>query len=114
MKRTQMVTLPRSFFKKYEPDPQHEEWRDKVLERDGHQCRWIDPSTKERCRNKRRITAHHISERSQRPDLRYDVANGAALCWDHHDRAHHTVQGRAEAKAQGLLGGETYEKAHKR
>jgi hypothetical protein len=84
-----------------------EDWANAVLERDGYRCRW--PTGPHRGT----IVAHHINERSQRPDLIHDVDNGAALCASHHDYAHHTVEGRREATALGLLGGVTYEAAMK-
>lgn len=82
-------------------------WSNAVLERDGHRCRWPTGP------HLGRIVAHHINERSQRPDLIFDINNGAALCASHHDYAHHTVAGRREAKELGLLGGTTYEAAMK-
>lgn len=50
---------------------------------------------------------------TQRPDLKLDTKNGVAICPRHHDELHHTVAGRREARAHGLLGGETYEAAQK-
>lgn len=88
-------------------------WREAVIERDK-QCRWIHTDTKKRCRRKgNKLHAHHIHERSQRPDLRHEMSNGAALCGEHHDRLHHTVAGRQWARFLGLLGTETYEAAQK-
>lgn len=88
------------------PDPKMAAWSKEVLERDGHHCRWPECSE-----HGDHIRGHHINEKSQRPDLKYDIDNGAAMCPVHHDRLHHTVEGRTEAKRLGLLGGETYEKA---
>lgn len=80
------------------------EWRETVLERDGYRCRWVDPKTDQRCGEcGPHIQAHHINERSQRPDLALNADNGAAICPFHHDRLHHDLQGRKEARAQGLL-----------
>jgi hypothetical protein len=94
--------------------PEDTAWREAVLERDGRQCRWIDPRTKQRCRRRgKKMHAHHIRERTQRPDLRYDVDNGATICGEHHDYLHHNAQGRKEAREQHLLGGTTYELARK-
>lgn len=108
MKRTRMK-------QGYKPDAEHDAWRAAVLQRDGKQCRWIHRETKRRCRRKgEKLHAHHILERSQRPDLRYTVSNGAALCSEHHDTLHHTVTGRQWGRYLGLLGGETYEHAHRR
>lgn len=99
------------------PSPAETQWRRDILERDGHQCRWIEQNGL-RCqvRGDHRLEAHHIMERSQRPDLVLDRTNGAAICTGpgrHHDYLHHTVKGRQEAKAQGLLGGPTFELARK-
>lgn len=95
--------------------PEDTEWREAVLKRDGYQCRWIHTSTKRRCRRKgKKLHAHHIHERSQRPDLKHDVSNGAALCSEHHDVLHHTVAGRQWGRFMGLLGTETYEAARKK
>lgn len=90
------------------PDPEMAAWSRDVLERDGWRCRW--PGCPE---EGPQVVAHHINERSQRPDLRLDRANGAALCTQHHDNAHHTVAGRQKARRLGLLGGTTYERAMK-
>jgi len=109
-------TIERSPVKRYRPSAADRAWSKAVLERDGYQCRWIDPKTGERCPRRTNLTAHHINERSQRPDLRLELSNGAAICdgsGGHHDYLHHTVQGRKEARAQKLLGGETYEYARK-
>lgn len=56
------------------------------------------------------LDAHHIAMRSQRPDLKYDIYNGAAL----HRKCHAWVHKNQEkAKELGLLSTETYEKARK-
>lgn len=114
---TSRSPIKRTRMRRAKPDPLHEEWRQKVLDRDGRRCRWIISLGRQkpgqRCHQRGdSLHAHHINERSQRPDLRYAVDNGATLCDPHHDYAHHTVKGRADAKAQGLLGGETYEAAN--
>ena len=120
MRRSPMVNKGsglkrKSEMKRSRIKPEDKVWRDHVLERDGYRCRWIDPVTDQRCREVgAHIQAHHINERSQRPDLVHDVTNGAAICPFHHDYAHHDPNGRKEAEAQGMLGGETYEKAMKR
>jgi hypothetical protein len=72
--------------------------------RDNYRCQWP------KCRYRDlKIPVHHINERSQRPDLRYNSDNGACICPAHHDYLHHTVEGRRQAKELGLLGGKTYE-----
>ena len=101
--------------KRTAPAPEDLAWRQEVLERDGYRCRWIDVRTGQRCKRRgKKMHAHHIRERTQRPDLIHDVDNGATICPPHHDYAHHNAQGRREATEQGLLGGETYEAAQKR
>lgn len=57
------------------------------------------------------LDAHHIAERSLRPDLKYDVTNGIALCRAHHDWI---PLHRKEAIRLGLLSDQTYELAQKR
>ena len=111
--------MKRSRLKKHRVTPEETAWRNEVLRNSGYRCQWVDQQTGLRCpvHGKENLDAHHINERSQRPDLRDDPENGAALCSGpgrHHDRAHHTVDGRRQAKDQGLLGGETYEIAQKR
>lgn len=99
-----LKSKPRKAIKRSRPSPEETAWRKEVLERDGYRCRWIDPQTDQRCSEcGPHVQAHHINERSQRPDLGYDVDNGAAICPFHHDFAHHHPKGRKEARAQGLL-----------
>lgn len=87
-------------------DPLMQAWAREVLTRDGNRCQWpAGCSTGDT-----QIDPHHIAERSLRPDLRYVVANGKALCRTHHDWL---PLHRAEAIAMGLLSDETYEKAQK-
>ena len=96
--------------KRIKISPEELAWREAVLERDGRKCRW---PTENPSHHRGKLHAHHINERSQRPDLVLDVVNGATLCSFHHDYAHHSVMGRRRAKELGLLGGETYEYAQK-
>jgi len=101
----------RSKQRKAERDRQHRTWQRKVRERDNYTCRWPGCGYQDKY-----IDVHHINERSQRPDLRYEISNGVCLCGfgtknNHHDHAHHHVKGREEAKRLGLLGGQTYENA---
>lgn len=84
------------------------EWIAKVRERDNFTCRWPGCGYYSKS-----IHAHHIHTRAQRPDLKREVENGACLCTFHHDRLHHTVRGRQEARALGLLGTNSYEAAMK-
>lgn len=107
MKRTQM--------KAHRQSPEEKAWREEVLKRDGHRCRWIDPVTDQRCRETGpHVQAHHVRTRKQRPDLVLDLSNGRACCPFHHDFLHHDPRGRKEARAQVMLGGESYEAAQKR
>lgn len=93
--------------------PLEEAFKLECRQRDGYRCRWIDSNDK-RCLNyDERIPVHHINEKSQRPDQRFDPDNGACICWVHHNYMHHTVAGRHRGRELGLLGGETYEKAGK-
>lgn len=114
MRRSKLAsksTLKRSRMKAARISPEDKAWREAVLERDGRKCCW---PTENDSHHRGRLHAHHINERSQRPDLVHDVSNGATLCSFHHDYAHHSVMGRRRARELGLLGGETYEKAMKR
>lgn len=88
------------------PDPKMAAWSQAVRKRDGNQCQWPDG-----CQTgDTKIDPHHIAERSLRPDLRYKVNNGIALCRTHHDWL---PLHRSEAIALGLLSEETYERAAK-
>jgi hypothetical protein len=83
-------------------DPKLAAWSKAVRERDGNQCQWPGG-----CQTgDTRIDAHHIAERSLRPDLKYSTANGVALCRQHHDWL---PLNREAAIAMGLLSNETYE-----
>lgn len=85
-----------------------------VRERDRCMCRWFYPDGSRCTYQDPNITVHHINERSQRPDEKFNPDNGACICPEHHDYMHHTVAGRERGRVLGLLGGETYEKAMKR
>jgi hypothetical protein len=80
------------------------DWRRAIREKDQWTC--------QRCgKVEKHIHTHHIAPRSQRPDLRHDVSNGKCLCNACHSWVHeHPI----EAKATGLLRGETYELARKK
>lgn len=110
-KKRSITPKPRKQMKRATISPEDKAWREAVLERDGRQCRW---PTENESHHRGKLHAHHINERSQRPDLVHDLDNGATLCSFHHDYAHHSVMGRRRAKELGLLGGETYEAAQKR
>lgn len=110
MKRSAMAHGTKRM-KRASVSPEEKAWREAVLDRDRRKCRW---PTENDSHHRGRLHAHHINERSQRPDLVYDISNGATLCSFHHDYAHHSVMGRRRAKELGLLGGETYEAAQKK
>ncbi len=104
MKRTRM---------KVRIDPKMIAWSKDVKERDNNECQVQQFTgayefTMLPCGGP--LDAHHIAERSLRPDLKFDVNNGIALC-----RAHHNwiPLNRAEAIRLGLLSTETYEAARK-
>jgi hypothetical protein len=108
-----MAGKKRTALRQTEAEHKHRLWQMKVRERDNWTCRF--PGCGYRSKT---IDAHHINERSQRPDLRYDPDNGACLCGhgtpnNHHDYIHHTPEGREKGKQLGLLGGQTYEAALK-
>lgn len=87
-------------------DPEMRKWTQTVLKRDNYECQWpLGCHTGDT-----RIDAHHRYKRSQRPDLKYNVRYGIALCRKHH---HRTDTHRAEAVELGMILTETYELAHK-
>lgn len=110
-------------------DPKLVAWGRAVKKRDGNKCKWpglgydvvlaMPVNTIVRTQlvvspcvtGDTRIDPHHIAPRGRRPDLKYVVANGIALCRTHHDWVgDHPI----EAEVIGLLSSETYEKARKR
>jgi hypothetical protein len=107
--------MKRSRMKRHRVTPEETRWRNEVLRNSGLQCQWVDQQTGIRCqvRGKENLEAHHIAKRSQRPDLKRSPENGAALCRRHHSFSD-TVDGQKQAKAQGLLGGTSYELAAKK
>lgn len=52
------------------------EWRWRVCMNDNWTCQI--------CGSKKKIEAHHIKKFSDYPDLRFDINNGVALCFDCH------------------------------
>lgn len=75
-------------------------------ERDGYKCQWPGG-----CQTgDARLDAHHIAERSLRPDLKFELTNLVTMCRTHHDWI---PLHRQEATQMGLLSGETYEAAMK-
>jgi 5-methylcytosine-specific restriction protein A len=63
-------------------DKKHKAWRAAVLLRDDYTCR----SCGRVCGSKREAHADHIIPVVQRPDLRYEEANGQCLCHSCHSR----------------------------
>lgn len=75
-------------------------------ERDGYKCQWPGG-----CQTgDTRLDAHHIAERSQRPDLKFELSNLITICRTHHDWI---PLHRREAIQMKLLSTETYEFAMK-
>lgn len=57
----------------------YDEWRKRVISRDGGKCQWIG------CKyTHKRIQVHHIKLYSKYPQLRYATSNGICLCPRHH------------------------------
>lgn len=56
----------------------YEQWRQAVLERDGHCCQFND------CKSRLRLECHHVREWALHPMLRWEVSNGITLCRKHH------------------------------
>jgi len=52
--------------------------RAKVLERDGHQCRWPG------CDRTRNLEVHHVIPIEDAPDRADDLTNQVTLCKPHH------------------------------
>ena len=59
-------------------DPQYDEFRKQVRNRDGG-CKYPN------CKSRKKLQVHHILPWSSHPHLRYTVANGITLCRMHHD-----------------------------
>jgi predicted restriction endonuclease len=106
--------MKRSRIKRHRISLEETAWRNEVLKRANYQCQWLYEN-KERCQTKgdKNLEAHHRNKRSQRPDLKLDLANGAALCRFHH-RFIDSIYGRIQALKQRVLVIDTYEAAQKR
>lgn len=63
-----------------------DDWRNKILFRDGNKCR----ISNEDCKG--RLEAHHILSWGENPKLRYDINNGITLCHFHHPRKKEDVK----------------------
>jgi hypothetical protein len=62
------------------------EFRQAVLDRDGHQCRWLDPDTGERCRATTDLRACHViplRDFDAGDPGAYDPENGLTYCGEH-------------------------------
>lgn len=60
-------------------------FREQVLERDNHKCKFCDCTED--------LDAHHITNRNDLPFFGYVISNGITLCPKHHaqaERYHHT------------------------
>ena len=100
MKRSRIGTSKASRDRRKERVAKDAAWSNAVRDRDEGVC--------QRCRHEGHH-AHHVAQRSQRSDLVHDVDNGIYLCWLCHDWVHkHPL----EAREQGFLSDETYEKAN--
>ena len=80
--------------RKRNPDPLMRAWKSSVLKRDNYTC--------QNCGSKRNLEAHHIKERKNYPDLKYDVSNGLCLCHDCHLKTDNYGY-KAKIKAKILL-----------
>lgn len=58
----------------------YREWREDVLNRDGHTCQYP------RCPNSMDLQIHHIKKWSKHRYLRYNIANGLTLCRECHQK----------------------------
>jgi hypothetical protein len=61
-------------------DPQANQWRKHIFERDHYKCRIADNN----CNGQ--LEAHHILAWRDYPELRYQINNGITLCHAHHPR----------------------------
>lgn len=106
--------MKRSRMKEHRITPQETRWRNEVLKNAGYQCQWLYENGGGRCQvtGEKNLDAHHRNKRSQRPDLKLEVSNGAALCRFHHSFID-SVYGRIMALKQGILVMETYELSKK-
>lgn len=77
--------------------PEHRAWRQAVLERAGWRCQSVDAGSRCMTAHPAKLFADHIHERRDGGDS-LDVANGQALCGQHH--AIKTRRARAERMAR--------------
>lgn len=60
-------------------DPAYEDFRKRVLKRDGRKC--MMPG----CKSNKKLQVHHIRKWSSASALRYELTNGITLCRNCHD-----------------------------
>jgi len=65
--------------------PEYRIWHEAVLEVDNHKCIV--------CGSDDRVQTHHINSGTHYPDLRWEVWNGAVLCYNHHLKIHSDAGG---------------------
>lgn len=58
--------------------PEYREWKRNVFKRDNYTC--------QRCGAKKNLEAHHVKEKINFPELKYDVENGVTLCHECHKK----------------------------
>ena len=73
----------------------YNKWRRSILSRDKYQCIL--------CEGKERIEAHHITRWVDNENLRFNSANGAALCFNCHDKYHNHNKERFPIKITNIL-----------
>lgn len=61
-------------------DIRYKEWRNSVLDRDGHKCT--------RCGSTEKLHVHHKKEWHRFPELRYEISNGKTVCFSCHVNIH--------------------------
>lgn len=71
-------------------DPKLWDWKKAVFTRDKWTCQW--------CGSKENLEAHHIKEKRNFPELKYEVSNGMCLCHKCH-RGTDNYGSKAKAKA---------------
>lgn len=55
-------------------------WSREVRIKDGHKCVI--------CEKTRKLTSHHLFSKAKFPELKYNIANGIALCFNCHTELH--------------------------
>lgn len=65
-------------------DPAYEDFRKKVLKRDGKKC--MMPG----CGSKKSLQVHHIRKWATASSLRYEISNGITLC----KNCHQSIKGK--------------------